>query len=72
MRDIMEKIDQATKIIGERNDLDMTIGEMKGFFTSFEDYKEKNSIGDALFHLIEDVYLFGLGIGYQAGKDDSK
>lgn len=72
MRDIMEKIDQATKIIGERENLDMTIGEMKEFFTSFENYKEKNSIGEALFYLIEDVYNFGFGIGYQAEKDDSK
>lgn len=72
MRDIMKNIDQATKIIGGRENLDMTIGEMKEFFTSFENYKEKNSISDALFYLIEDVYNFGFGIGYQAGKDGSK
>lgn len=72
MRNIMEKIDHASKLIDERENLDMYIGEMKEFFTDFENYKSKHSMSDALFYLIQDVYFFGLAVGYEAGTEESK
>ena len=68
----MENIDQAVKLINENENLDMTVGEMKEFLTLFEDRMEKSNMGDALFSLIEEVYSFGLGIGYQAGAKKDK
>ena len=72
MRNIMKMIEQATKLIDEREDLDMYIGEMKEFYNTFENLKSKHSLPDTLFYLIEDVYHFGLAVGYEAGTEESK
>lgn len=68
MRSMTKQIDQADAIIAKNRNIDITAGEMKQFLELFREYERKHDKTNALFYLIDNVFSFGLAVGYRAGS----
>jgi len=72
MRNIAKQIEKGRIVCEDTPSLDLHAYEMRQFYEMFREDEEKHGRSNALFCLINNVYMMGVSVGYRKGIRDSE
>lgn len=66
----MKQVKIGHDIINSNPNIDLIYGEIKQILDAYKEKEEKSGKWEAIYHLLTDVYMMGIAVGFRQGKKE--